>query len=678
MSNQCQAHDVTGNALDLLEDVGRILKPREKEDIISFAKKHVRGWNADLAHLLHEPARALTSRKYNRVIYVGPSRTSKTKTLVDCFIAYTVMHDPVDMAVFFPTENIASYFSKKRYDIDLVSSVDGLSKQIRPGGTSDNVYQKIYKSGNLLSFGWASKSQVAARDFVRVIASDVDRVSGDVGGEGDFFGLLSNRIKTYMSRGVALAESSPGKPITDPDYVQKSLHEAPPTSGILGLYNQGTRCLPYGQCPHCKDYFSPTAGIGAVKTPSEGSVSSMSRGACLICTVCGAEIDQTHERQFKRSGLWVGEGQEIHEDGSIEGDLIDSNTASYWQSGWFAAFETWENLVYEYLNALATFEKTGSEGELKKVVNTGFAAPYLDMARRVDMSPVHALMERAEDFEKYYVPDGGMVLLAAVDIQGGAKSRFVVQVHAYGVRGERWLVDRYSITQTDEGERISPSSNIEHWEYITHKVINATYKLGNDKELRVYRVAIDSGGEAGVTERAYEYWRGLKQQGLSGRVWLVKGGSNSNFNAPSVKQSYPDSTEKKDRYVGGRGDVPVLILNPIILKDAVKSSIDREEVGANYFHFPDWLNEWWYKELTAETRTPQRWVQVGKRNEAFDLSYYIHALWVYLGGNQIDWSSPPVWCQSFDTNTEVMNKGDRVNMKKSKVTVSRKTRFKFN
>lgn len=43
-----------------------------------------------------------------------------------------------------------------------------------------------------------------------------------------------------MSAGMTLVESSPGKDIVDLKHIPKSSHEAPPTTGILSLYNRAT------------------------------------------------------------------------------------------------------------------------------------------------------------------------------------------------------------------------------------------------------------------------------------------------------------------------------------------------------------------------------------------------------------------------------------------------------
>lgn len=669
-----------GDIRRIFSDVTEIFKPKTEGDLVEFSKARLRGWDADLAHMLHAPMRDLTARHYKAVVFVGAARTGKTMSLVNNFLAYTAINDPVDMSVFMPTESLASYYSKKRWGIDLMMAIPELADRVREGAGNSTVYTKILKSGVIINFGWNSVSQVASKDFVRVVASDIDR-AGDTGSEGSFWELLSKRTTTAMSRGMALAESSPGRPITDPEFIQSSPHEAPPTTGILGIYNQGNRQIAFGQCPHCEEYFAPAPDIAAFTLDLTLGRKARAAAARMICTVCGGELDHTHEKQFKRSGEWVGEGQTIDSKGVVHGELLDTDTSSYWQSGWFAGFVSWENLIVQYIDAHREFELTTNEARLQAVYNTGFAAPYLENARRIDTSLVGSLMERNEPLERYYVPDGVRVLIASVDIQGGINSRFVVQVIGYGINGERWVIDRFNISQTDEGSRIKPHSMIEHWEYITHKVVNATYKVGDDLELRIYRTMIDSGGSAGVTERAYEYWRILKKQQLSTRVQLIKGGSEISMIQPIIKLSYPDATKKEDKYQGARGDVPLLILNTLLLKDAIKSSIDREEYGANYMHYPDWLKEWWFKELTSEVRTEKTWVQVAKRNETFDLCCYSHSGWIFLNGHLINWDTPPAWCQKLELglNSEVMSVNDRREMKdKPLKVVTRKQRFRFN
>lgn len=86
-------------------------------------------------------------------------------------------------------------------------------------------------------------------------------------------------------------------------------------------------------------------------------------------------------------------------------------------------------------------------------------------------------MQRAEDYGKRTVPPKVRFLLAAVDVEGRQKRRFVVQIIGYGENGERWLVDRYNIRQSlrcnehGEAEPIHPGAYPEDWQLLVSDVL---------------------------------------------------------------------------------------------------------------------------------------------------------------------------------------------------------------
>ncbi|EKI05075.1 phage terminase large subunit family protein, partial [Escherichia coli 5412] len=49
----------------------------------------------------------------------------------------------------------------------------------------------------------------------------------------------------------------------DVKWRRTSPHEAPPTTGILSLYNRGDRRRWYWPCPHCGEYFQPCGDVVA-------------------------------------------------------------------------------------------------------------------------------------------------------------------------------------------------------------------------------------------------------------------------------------------------------------------------------------------------------------------------------------------------------------------------------
>ncbi|MBF6981772.1 phage terminase large subunit family protein, partial [Pasteurella multocida] len=80
---------------------------------------------------------------------------------------------------------------------------------------------------------------------------------------------------------------------------------------------------------------------------------------------------------------------------------------------------------------------------------------------------------------------------------------------------------------------------------------------------------------------------------------------------------------------------------------------------ANYIHFPEWIGEWFFNELTYEERGPDgKWRKPGKgNNEAFDLFCYAHAIAILRGYERIKWGDEkdvPTWARLPEINSEVI------------------------
>ncbi len=85
---------------------------------------------------------------------------------------------------------------------------------------------------------------------------------------------------------------------------------------------------------------------------------------------------------------------------------------------------------------------------------------------------------------------------------------------------------------------------------------------------------------------------------------------------------------------------------------------------ANYIHFPDWLGEWFFNELTYEERGADgKWRKPGKgNNEAFDLFCYAHAIAILRGYERIKWGDEndvPSWAKLPDINPNIIRETPR-------------------
>lgn len=605
-------------------------------------------WDPLVAPYVLEPMNCLASREYDAVIFVGPARTGKTIGLIDGWVIYNVICDPADMLIIQMTEEKAREHSKKRLARTFRVSPEVVSR-LSPNKNDNNVYDRTFLAGNYLKIGWPSVNIMSSSDYKCVALTDYDRFPEDIDGEGDAFSLASKRTTTFMSSGMTLVESSPGRDVKDVKWRRTSPHEAPPTTGILSLYNRGDRRRWYWPCPHCGEYFQPcgdvVAGFRDIADPVLAS-----EAAYIQCPSCSGRIMPEQKRELNGRGVWLRDGESINADGSRYGDPRRSRIASFWMEGPAAAYQTLSQLVYKLLTAEQEYETTGSEETLKTVINTDWGLPYLPRAS-MEQRKSELLEQRAEPVPSRSVPDGVNFLVATVDVQAGRHRRFVVQVTGYGSRGERWIIDRYNITQSlrgdsdGESQRIDPASYPEDWDVLLTDVFHKSWPLASDpsQQMRLMAMAVDSGGEDGVTDNAYKFWRRCRRDGLGKRIYLFKG--DSIRRAKLITRTFPDNTGRTGRRAQAAGDVPLWLLQTDALKDRVNNALWRDSPGPGYVHFPDWLGSWFYDELTYEERSSNgKWSKPGRgANEAFDLMVYAEALVILHGYEKIRWPDAPEW-----------------------------------
>ncbi len=641
-------------------------------------------WSAAETPYMVEPMDTLASRLHEAVVFVGPARTGKTAALLLGWLAHNVVNDPGDMLMIQMTQDKAREFSKTdvKRAIDHSPEVAGMLSHL---ASDRNTHDTMFKNGMWLRIAWPTVSNVSGSTYRYTAVTDYDRIANaeNVDGEGPLFDLARKRTATFLSRGMTLVESSPGIELVDPTWKPLTIHEAPPVTGILGIYNRSDRRRRYWQCPECDDYFEAAPGLGLFNLPSDDQLLELVRaadiealaknyGSRIVCPCCSCIIPAKMKTQMNARGVWLSEGERIAPDGTITGQRSTSKIVGYWLGGVAATYQSWESLVLRYLQGLRDYVLTGSEETLKATVNTDQGMPYMSRHLIESRNSASTPQDRAElDMTRYKVPKETRCLVASADVQGGAAARFVIQVHAIGPLREQWLVDRFDIKKSmregmgDDFAPVDPASHPEDWDVLTEKLLRATWKTPTEgQEMRLKLLVVDSGGEDGVTDNAYAWWRSLRKLHLANRVRLYKGGSNPK--APVLRQAMYGKRKEKEK-----GDVPVLMCNPNLLSDIVDSGLKRQAGGPGYIHFPQpkhpklnpdgWLPPAFFDELTAEVRQKNgTWAKIRKRNETFDLCRMIAAGLLHLGLDKVrDWNKVPAWLAPLELNSEVITSEDR-------------------
>jgi phage terminase large subunit GpA-like protein len=660
-----KARDVTRYTAQVVRAPRRILPSQAAAQSLKSEKGP---WDPALAPMMLEPLDLLSSREYNGIVFVGPARTSKTMSLILGGITYIVTCAPGDMLVTLMSQDTARDFSRMDLDRVIRHSPD-LLDTLSPRAKDDNTYDKFFRSGVALKIGWPAVSQLSQKTLRYVFLTDYDRPENrdDVDGEGPMWDLAYKRVETFMSRGKCLAESSPKAEYLDAGWKASTPHEAPPCRGILDLYNRGTRARLYWPCLDCGSFFEAAPGLkNFTRLPGIRELEDLVQHADLMamaeqyarvgCLSCGAMHLQQHRPEMTKRAKWVHEGQSVSATGEVVGPRRGTKIASFWLGGVAASFQRWDSLLLKYLQALAGFLRTGEEQGLKFTVNTDQGAAYLPRVA-TQRRPTDELRKRLEDWPRGKVPAGVRFLTAAIDVQS---SRFCVHVMGWGLGLESWLVDRFVISSSKrpEGDRfaaLEPSAYLEDWDLITDQVMRREYQpVGYDFKMRPRLVVCDSGGKTGVTAKAYSFFRWLRKRHLHRSLRLVKG--TGRMDAATVTLTWPDATDRKDRKQGGRGDVPVWLINTNVMKDAVVGDLARVDEGAGFVHLPKWLEEDadFFAELAAETRTDKGWKNLTRaRNEAFDLHVYNRAAVKILKADKLNWAHPPAWAAPLEQQQQV-------------------------
>ena len=146
------------------------LQPPERLTVSEAAEKYVQlnnvgsytgHWSNAMVPYMVEPMDLCASREKEGVIFVGPSQSSKTASLILNFIAYTVMCDPMDFILYEKSMSAAKDFSARRVDRLHRESPDIRNMLLAYGKSSDNVFDKHYKNGVYLKLSWPSINEMS-------------------------------------------------------------------------------------------------------------------------------------------------------------------------------------------------------------------------------------------------------------------------------------------------------------------------------------------------------------------------------------------------------------------------------------------------------------------------------------------------------------------------------------
>ena len=510
------------------------------------------------------------SHPCKRVVAKVASQMMKTQISLNWLFS-TVHQSPSNFLLLMPTGKLHKRIVA-RIDKN-IAAVDVIRERFAKPNSRDsrnNQDAKEYIGGTLFiatAGSAANLSEVPAR---RLAFDEIDRAEINVDGEGDPVKLGESRQTTFAHNRKAYYYSSPT--IKD-------------ESRIDELFEEGTQREALAECIHC-GHVQPLIFENLVLIDGE---------ACYPCAECGGihkEVDKT--AMFKR-GLWS--------DGVSKDGITESFTASamFLPYGWFS----WLDLMREYQSAKLLLD-AGSEEQMIVFYNTRLARCW---ERKKEQAKHTELMARAENYQLGTVPDGGLVVTAAVDTQ---VDRLEFCAVAWGVNLECWVVD-YHVVVGDPTEDKT-------WRLLTDLIMRE-YKHESGALLRIRTTLIDSGGLN--TQDVYDFARKMKSM----NVCAIKGSSKDGYPVIASRPSKVDFNHR-GRYV--RRGAEVWHIGTETAKDYIYPRYKKKS-GAGAIHFSNELQEDYFKQLVSEYRVT-KYVSGRKktswekkkhdRNEALDLMVY--------------------------------------------------------
>ncbi len=573
----------------------RNFKPPEQLTVAEWADKYRRlspessaeagPWRTERTPYLKEPMEAFTDPKIHRITMVAASQVGKSELEMN-IIGYIIDQDPGSVLFVRPTLDDAKKFSRLRI-APMIRDCPALRRKVsdvRTRNSGNTILQKSFPGGMLTLTGSNSASALASTPARYIIGDERDRWATSAGTEGDPWALAEARQRTF--------------------YNAKAVEVSTPTvkgaSNIENGYYEGTQERWCHKCPECGEYgevtFERIHFEHTMKKVRSRKVYTVDGPVEWSCPHCGCAVPEDVLR--KQPAKWVAENPDAYENG----------VRSFWLNAFSSPWVPWKKIALAFLQAKDDSQK------LQVVFNTMLGELWEDRGETVDEDTMLARREdygTSEDGSPVELPDGVLMLTCGVDTQG---NRLEYEVVGHGHYGETWGIKKGYIMGKPDSEEV--------WQRLDD-VVDHIYRFKDGKGLRLSITCVDSGGH--YTQEVYEACRARKNK----RVFAVKGkaGDGRPFITPPSKVP-----------IRGNKNVTcwLYILGVDAGKESIMSSLQVQEPGAKYCHFP--LGEaygydsYYFNGLLSEkleltqTKRGKQWAWVvipgHERNEPLDCRNY--------------------------------------------------------
>ena len=529
-------------------------------------------------------------------------------------IGYHIHWRPSVIVAMFPREKSSKDFAAEKFE-PMVRATPELAKRVnlKSRAAGNGSTRRSFTGGLLKLVASNSPSDVKSSSGRIGIVEEPDDANKDVGGQGNSIALLAERTKTYAPNDLQLIGGTPTAKATS--LIVKEMRGTDQRYFMVQCHSCGERhTLDWSNVtiPGLKlseEDLALTPEALAAKWPlREVYGHARWEDAYYTCPPCGTVwTDEDRIDNIKRTALvpplfgWV--------------PTAESTTPGFFLNELLSTFDgsRLPLLAQKYLVAKAEFDN----GEPEKMVAFWNSTLGLPWEYRGELPEEDELRQRAEDYQEWSCPTGGLVPLLNVDVQ---HDRLAVTCWVLGRGEEMWLAFW--------GE-FPGRTNVSHqgaWREL-EALLTRTVHHASGVELPIAAVGIDS-GDGQTTDAVYDFVR--KHNSRMRPVIATKGASDSVGRVEiwtRPKNIDPNRRSTKASRVG----LQVHIVGTAKAKDAlIGSSQEGGRVrllgnGPGRMHWYKTVRPDFFEQLLGEMKIPRRaggvreWTErTDRRNEALD------------------------------------------------------------
>ncbi|ATQ67808.1 MULTISPECIES: terminase gpA endonuclease subunit [Methylosinus] len=476
--------------------------------------------------------------------------------------------------------------------------------QTSRSGAGSTTYEKVFSRGRLWLGNANSVMDLSSKTVKKGVKDEVSKWE-DIPGKGDPETLFFGRFTSFRRRRnwKILEISTPEVDSGD------EAGEAHGHCRIDRSFKKSDQRFWFVPCPGCGAHFAHEWG-GFVVDEAHPHKSY------YVCPHCGARIDDLARVPMIRSGCWrpTAAGGARHPGFHI--DAFVSLMMSY------------EAIAEDHIAS-----RKGGEIGRKDFANLVLGLPH---QFKGDAPDHKRLMERREDgLARGHVPPQGLLRVASADVQ---MRGIWVEVLSVAPNRQSWVVDALYL----DGSTESPEG--EAFEKLEQQVLNREFTDAFGRGCKIDALAVDSGYRTHVVYA----WVRAKQRlhPDTGQDMVLAVDGRDGWSKPAIGMPTPVDIDLAGTKI--RQGVKLWPVGTWPLKGAFYADLHKLGVKSGaaadpdgYCHFGTWLDETYFKQITAEYlatesfrgRTRRVWkpITAGADNHLLDCRIYNLALAEYLG-----------------------------------------------